>query len=63
LSAFVNLQYVHVIAQLVGSDWPANILAGLCFQAQESQAMPLDGVYAISASLAGHGTILFPAHS
>ena len=42
--------------QLLDSDWPANILAGLHFQAQENGLMSPDGVCAISVGLAGHET-------
>jgi len=54
---YVNFQYIHAIVQLADSDWPGNIMARSYFRAQESQAMSLDGVYAISVSLAGHGTM------
>ena len=45
--------------QLLDSDWPANILAGLHFRAQESGLMSPDGVCAISAGLAGHETTMW----
>jgi len=47
--------------QLLDSDWPANILAGSHFQAQENGLMSPDGVCAISAGLAGHETTCLPA--
>ena len=59
----MNFQYIYAIVQLVDSDLPANILAGLQFQAQESQAISPDGVCAISTSLAGHDeTIPYGGH-
>ena len=42
--------------QLLNSDWSANILAGLNFQAKENGLMSPDGVCAISAGPAGHET-------
>ena len=39
--------------QCLDSDWTANILAGLNFQAQENGLMLPDGVCAISLGLAG----------
>jgi len=47
-SFYVNLQYIYAIVQLIDSDWPANVLAGLYFQAHKSQAMSPDVVCAIS---------------
>ena len=44
------------ITQLLDSDWPANILAGSHFRAQENGLMSPDGVCAISAGPAGHET-------
>jgi len=38
------------------TDWPANILAGLNFWAQEIRPMSPDGVYAISGGPVGHET-------
>jgi len=42
--------------QLLNFDWPANILAGLNFRAQEIRLMSPDGVCAISAGPVGHET-------
>jgi len=42
--------------QLLDSDWPGNILAGLNFRAQENGLMSPDGVCAISAGPDGHKT-------
>jgi len=42
--------------QLLNFNWPANILAGLNFRAQENGLMSPDGVCAISAGPAGHET-------
>jgi len=50
LSAF---QFIHMIFLLLDS-WPANILAGLNFRAQENRLMSPDGVCTIIAGLAGH---------
>ena len=44
---------------LLNSDWPANILAGAHFQAQENGLMSPDGVCAISACPAGHETSMY----
>ena len=41
-------QYIHAIVQFLNSDWPANILAGSHFQAQETQALSPDGIYALA---------------
>ena len=46
-------QCIHLIVQLVDSDWPANILAGLHFQAQESGAMSPDSVFVLLAQWLG----------
>ena len=42
--------------QLLDSDWPANILAGLNFQAQENRLVLPDGVCTISSGPVGHET-------
>ena len=47
------------ITQFLDSDWPANILAGLHFRAQENGLMSPDSVCAISAGLAGHETSFY----
>jgi len=52
----LDFQFFCTIMQLFDSDWPANILAALNFRAQENRLMSLDGVCAISVSLAGHET-------
>jgi len=44
--------------ELLNSDWPANILAGVHFQIQENGLMSPDGVCTISA-----GTRLLISHS
>jgi len=47
-----------MITQLLDFDWPASILAGWHFRAQENGLMSPDGVCAISAGPAGHETSL-----
>ena len=42
--------------QLLDSDWPANILAGSHFRAQENGLMSPDSVCAINTGPAGHET-------
>ena len=54
----LDFQFICATMQLLDSDWPANILAGLNFQAQENQLMSPDGVCAISAFPAGYETTL-----
>ena len=54
-----DLVCFQMITQLLDSDWPANILAGLNLRAQENGLMSPDGVHAISMSLAGHKTIVY----
>jgi len=44
--------------QLLDSDWPANILAGLSFHAQENRLMSPDGVCTISVGMAGQENTL-----
>ena len=55
--------------QLLDSDWPANILAGSHFRAQETRALSPDGVCALARARLGtrllwcliitnHGTLL-----
>ena len=39
--------------QLVDSDWPANILAGSHFRAQETRALSPDGVCALARARLG----------
>ena len=39
--------------QLVDSDWPANILAGSHFQAQETRVLSPDGVCALARAWLG----------
>ena len=39
--------------QLLDSDWPANILAGSHFQAQETRALSPDGVCALARARLG----------
>ena len=39
--------------QLVDSDWPANILAGSHFRAQETRALSPDGVCALARAQLG----------
>ena len=46
-------QYIHAFMQLLDSDWPAYILAGLHFRAQEIRALSPDGVCAL---VRGHET-------
>ena len=41
-------QCFKAIIQLLDSDWPANILAGSHFRAQETQALSPDGVCALA---------------
>ena len=41
------------IMQLVDSDWPANILAGSHFRAQETRALSPDGVCALARARLG----------
>ena len=43
----IYFQYIHAIVQLVDFDWPANILAGSHFWAQETQPLSPDGVCAL----------------
>ena len=52
-----------MILQLLDSDWPANILAGLNFRAQENGhgLMSPNGVCAISTGPARHETKLCAA--
>ena len=47
-----------MIMQLLDSYWPANILAGSYFQAQENELLSPDGICSISKGLAGHETKL-----
>ena len=47
---------IKMIMQLLDSDWPILIQAGLHFQAQGNGPMSPDGVCAISVGLAGHET-------
>ena len=53
---FKCLGCFKTIMQLLDSDWPANILAGLNFRAQENRLMSPDSVCAISAGPVGHET-------
>ena len=48
---FLDFQLFRTITQLLDFDWPANILAGWHFRAQENGLM---SVCAISAGPAGH---------
>ena len=41
------------IMQLLDSDWPANILAGSHFRAQETRALSPDGVCALARARMG----------
>ena len=41
------------ITQLLDSDWPANILAGSHFRAQETRALSPDGVCALARARLG----------
>ena len=51
---FKCLGCFKTITQLLDSDWPANILAGWHFRAQENGLMSPDGVCAISAGTRLH---------
>ena len=53
---FLDFQLFRTIMQLLDFDWPANILAGWHFQAQENGLMSPHGVCVISAGPARHET-------
>ena len=46
-------QCFKTIMQLLDSDWPANILAGSHFRAQETRALSPDGVCALARARLG----------
>ena len=46
-------QCFKTIMQLLDSDWSANILAGSRFRAQETRALPPDGVCALAQTRMG----------
>jgi len=54
---YITLSCIPTQSQVVlDSNWPANILAGLNFPAQENGLMSPHGVCAINAGPAGHKT-------
>ena len=50
------LDCFKAIVQRLDSDWPANILSGSHFRAQENELMSPDSVCTISAGPAWHDT-------